>query len=59
MCSCYETSIISECANQRGHCQSGLLDAEVGQLEPAPELTFQNFVSSLLGHVIAISKTKR
>lgn len=27
--------------------------------EPAPELNFQNFATSLLGHVIAIAKTRR
>ncbi|HLI35532.1 MAG TPA: PaeR7I family type II restriction endonuclease [Terriglobia bacterium] len=30
-----------------------------GYLEPAPELTFQNFIASLLGHAIAVSKTTR
>jgi hypothetical protein len=27
--------------------------------EPAPELSFQNFTTSLLGHVIAVAKTKQ
>ena len=35
-----------------------VIGAKGGYREPAPELSFQNFISSLLGHAIAISRTR-